>query len=660
MFERIPYVIALFPEGCYTCVAMAKRSRSRSLTPDAQLLGNLFGTSPIGIAVENMDGKPLFINPAFCAFLGFSNEQLRRKHCVDFSPPEDAEKDWVLFQQLRAGAIDHYQLEKRYFRRDGSLVWGRLSVSSMCDRSVPLILATVEDITDKKQAEEAVHTSEERLRLAQKAARIGTFEWNIQTGVNTWNSELEIIYGLPRGAFFGTQGAFEDLLYVEDRGRVKELIETSMRNGQPTQGEWRVVWPDGSIHWIAGRWQVFMDDAGKPHRMIGVNIDIAERKRAEQALLEMNRMLEANGALLKSREELLRIFVKNVPAGVAMLDQEMRYIQVSDRWCADYGLDSSQILGRSHYELFPDIPASWRAAHRRALDMGEILHADEDRWDRPNGITTWVRWEIRPWKTSSGAIGGILIFAENITERKKVEEVLANLPRRLIEAHEEERTWLARELHDDVNQRLALALVELDRWKEQLPNSAVESHDRIGQLQLGLSNLASDIEALSHRLHSSKLEYLGIVTAARSLCNELSDQQNVEIDFSHKEVPQSMPKEVSLCLFRILQESLRNAVKHSGVRHFTVELCGTAGEIQLTVSDLGVGFDPQHAIARRGLGLTSMRERLQLVKGQISIQSRLGTGTRIHARIPCTSESESIRRRDKEGDSGPNSFLEQV
>src|SRR6202012_2002407 len=111
--------------------------------------------SPIGVAVETLQGQPLFVNPAFCSFIGFTEEELRSKHCVDFSPPEDAEKDWAFFQQLRAGSIDHYQLEKRYFRRDGSLVWGRLSISLLKSSPSPLVLAMVEDITDKKKAEDA-------------------------------------------------------------------------------------------------------------------------------------------------------------------------------------------------------------------------------------------------------------------------------------------------------------------------------------------------------------------------------------------------------------------------------------------------------------------------------------------------------------------------
>lgn len=138
---------------------------SYASTADIQLFRGIFNASPIGIAVETLDGKPLFVNPAFCSFLGFSEQDLRNKHCVDFSPGEDAEKDWALLQRLKAGEIDHYQLEKRYFRRDGSLIWGRLSISLLNGRESPLILAMVENITDKRNAEEALRASRHCARV---------------------------------------------------------------------------------------------------------------------------------------------------------------------------------------------------------------------------------------------------------------------------------------------------------------------------------------------------------------------------------------------------------------------------------------------------------------------------------------------------------------
>jgi len=227
----------------------------------------------------------------------------------------------------------------------------------------------------------------------------------------------------------------------------------------------------------------------------------------------------------------------------------------------------------------------------------------------------------------------------DITDHKLAEEALANVGRRLIEAHEEERTWIARELHDDINQQLALLTVQLGKWAQHPPNSSAKVTEHIRHVCKSFSELGSDIQALSHRLHSSKLEYLGIVAAARSFCQELSDQKKVQIDFTYDGIPHSLPKEISLCLFRVLQEALQNAIKHSGERHFKVELSGTSAQIQLTVSDLGVGFDPQDAINRSGLGLISMRERLHLVDGELSIRSEPGHGTTISACVPLRTEA---------------------
>jgi PAS domain-containing protein len=259
-------------------------------------------------------------------------------------------------------------------------VWGSLSISLLKNQSSPLVIAMVEDITAKKTAEEALCASEERLRLAQQAGRIGTFERNFRTGLLTWTSGTEPLYGLPTGGFGKTLYDFEKLIHPEDRARVMNLVDRAMETGEPTDGEWRVIWPDGTVHWIAGRWQVYKDESGKPRRGLGVNMDITDRKQVEQALLEVNRTLEAQTALLQSREELLKVFVKSVPAAVAMLDRDLRYVQVSDRWCSDNGVEASALLGRLRYEVGPEIPERWKEVNRRALE-GETLRADEDRWE---------------------------------------------------------------------------------------------------------------------------------------------------------------------------------------------------------------------------------------------------------------------------------------
>jgi signal transduction histidine kinase len=182
--------------------------------------------------------------------------------------------------------------------------------------------------------------------------------------------------------------------------------------------------------------------------------------------------------------------------------------------------------------------------------------------------------------------------------------------------------------------------IELERWKQQVPES-IDFSDHIERARKRIFDVSKDVQSLSHRLHSSKLEYLGIATAAKSFCRELSDQHRVRIDFVHFDVPPNLPKEASLALFRVLQEALQNAVKHSRAKDFKVELRGTPDEIHLTVSDSGAGFDQREALGSRGLGLVSMRERLQLVNGTMVIESEPGRGTTIRARVPIKADVDS-------------------
>lgn len=266
---------------------------SHALSGDIQFLRDVFNDSPVGVAIENLEGQPLFVNPALCRLLGVSEEEILSKHCVEFSPAEDAQKDWELFQQLKAGAIDHYRLEKRYLRKDNSITWGSLRVSLFNCGSSPLVLAMAEDITDQKKAEEALQASEERFHLAQQVARIGTFERDFRTGMLSWTADVEGLYGLPKGGFGQQLGDFEMLIHPEDRADVMNLVHRAAETGEPTDAEWRVIWPnDGSVHWIAGRWQVFKDEFGNPARGIGINMDVTERKQAENRLREYERVVE--------------------------------------------------------------------------------------------------------------------------------------------------------------------------------------------------------------------------------------------------------------------------------------------------------------------------------------------------------------------------------
>jgi signal transduction histidine kinase len=218
------------------------------------------------------------------------------------------------------------------------------------------------------------------------------------------------------------------------------------------------------------------------------------------------------------------------------------------------------------------------------------------------------------------------------THRKHAEEALLGMSGKLIEAQEQERTRISRELHDDIGQRLAMAVIELQELHED-PLILPEVRNRMGKLQKQTSEIATDIQSLSHELHSAKLQYLGIAVATKGFCREFGEQQKVEIDFQTHDLPSPVPPDIALCFFRVLQEALHNSAKHSGVRQFEVRLWGTSDEIHLTVADSGAGFDREAAKTSRGLGLTSMQERLRLVGGALSIESQPRRGTTIHARV---------------------------
>jgi PAS domain S-box-containing protein len=264
------------------------------------------------------------------------------------------------------------------------------------------------------------------------------------------------------------------------------------------------------------------------------------------------------------------------------------------------------------------------------------------RMVRPDDTVIWVERSSRAQFDKRGRILRIVGMVADITQRKLAEEALESVGRRLIEAQEQERTRIARELHDDFSQRLALITGELEVLQRD-PSVWDQVRSRLGELWKRAYEITTDIQSLSHELHSSKLQYLGVAAAIRGFCKEFGEQQTVKIDFQTHDLPSPLLPDTSLCLFRVLQEALHNSVKHSGVQHFEVRLWGTPGEIHLTVGDSGSGFNREAAREGRGLGLISMEERLKLVNGSLSIDAEPERGTTIHARVPLSSDSRPMR-----------------
>jgi PAS domain S-box-containing protein len=230
-------------------------------------------------------------------------------------------------------------------------------------------------------------------------------------------------------------------------------------------------------------------------------------------------------------------------------------------------------------------------------------------------------------------------FSIDVTKTKQTEAALRDLGGRLISAQEDERRRIARELHDDLNQRMALLSIELEQLgKVKRP---MDLHQRLQSLQGQAQEISADIHQLSYRLHPSKLDHLGLAAAVRSLCQEISAKGRPQIELRETGFPANLPKDVTLCVFRIAQEALRNCVKHSGAPNARVTLDNTGEEIRLSVADDGCGFEMNSEAMKSGLGFTSMRERLRTVGGKMQVYSSRTQGTFILVSVPLVSDGDT-------------------
>ena len=225
---------------------------------------------------------------------------------------------------------------------------------------------------------------------------------------------------------------------------------------------------------------------------------------------------------------------------------------------------------------------------------------------------------------------------------QQAEEARLDLAQRLVNAQEAECRRVGQELHDCVGQTLAMLTMDLETARQALIGLSPETHARLAGISDKLKNLGHDVANLSHRLHSSKLEFLGLAVAVKALSREWAEQYQVQARCECSGVPDDLAPDVSLCLFRILQEALHNVAKHSQATKINIRLDGTTDCLRLTISDNGVGFVQNNARIRPGLGLISMRERLHLIGGRFVITTKPGFGTRIEAIVSMSKASPAM------------------
>jgi len=304
------------------------------------------------------------------------------------------------------------------------------------------------------------------------------------------------------------------------------------------------------------------------------------------------------------------------------------------------------------------VPAA-ASSNEYVVDRRQLRRWGLDDAALPGGTTVRYRettiWDLYRWHI----VGAVCLFILETalilgllvqrTQRRKAEQdlrlsqaELRRLTGRLLQAQEDESRRIARELHDDLGQGLALLTVEMDLLRQKPPEAASQLGARIQELLRQIRQLSSSVHELSHQLHPAKLEQLGLAAAIGGLCHELTYRHGHKIEFAANQLPPAISPEIALCLYRIAQEALANSIKHSGAQHVRVELSGSAGAIALRIVDDGSGFDPDLILGKSGLGLVSMRERVFSLGGELAIHSKPSDGTQVNVRIPLSPPAPTV------------------
>ena len=350
-------------------------------------------------------------------------------------------------------------------------------------------------------------------------------------------------------------------------------------------------------------------------------------------LWQRARKRKAEAGLLES-EERFRVMANTTPSLVWMCDPHGKITYLNERRLAFTYPDLKAGYGDSWVTyVHPDDVKNMLETVSQALKTRRPF-SQEYRLRNRDGVYRWMFDVASPQVNGDGSFAGFIGSVIDTTDQKLAQQALEKMSGQLIAAQEQERTRIARELHDDYNQRLAMVAIDLDELAENVGDSSVEAPQRLHELFNRVSELSADLHSLSHRLHSSTLESLGLVAGLKAFCEEFRNQQDIQVDFAHENVPPGIGEDAALCIFRIAQEALRNIKRHSGANRAEVRLEWSGETLHLSVSDRGRGFDPTNPSAEPGIGIRSMEERLRLLGGRLEIHSRPAEGTRVDAWLP--------------------------
>ena len=530
----------------------------------------------------------------------------------------------------QGGTVEDIELEIAC--TDGSTKWIRARGESQRDAGgrITSVCGTAWNITDHKKSQIKLQESENRLMAIVDSAMDAIIAVDSQQQILLFNSAAEKMFGCTASDAIGSSlTRFIPARFRSSHGaHLQRFGETGITGrAMGTNGSLWALRTNGEEFPIEASISHTLDDGEKLFTVI--IRDITGRRKAEEAASES--------------EKRFRLIANTAPVLIWMSGPDKLCNYFNHSWLAFTGRSLDQELGNGWTEgVHQDDLKKCLDTYTQYFDRREKFSM-EYRLRRHDAEFRWVLDIGVPRFNSDGSFAGFVGCCMDISDMKEARATLAEFSGRLIRAGEQERARIARELHDDINQRLAL----LANGLEVIEHATSETTDQASQkrelheLWRLTNEIATDIQHMSHRLHPSKLQYLGLASTVRDLCREVSQQHKIEIDCIVSGLPQNLDENVSLNLFRTIQESLRNAVKHSHARHVKVDLTSQSGMIRLRVSDDGVGFNPNVPQLNYGLGLVSMRERLRSVGGDFAIWSKPSLGTLVEGNVPVAAKSDT-------------------
>ena len=501
------------------------------------------------------------------------------------------------------------------------------------------LVGTLQDITELVNTRQARDEAAERARLATSAVQMGVWDWDVRANKLVWDSAMYSLYGLSEPASVAEFEAWQGSLHPDDRASALAAVEGALSGDSQFDTAFRIVRPDGAVRFIRGSAQVQRAADGTATRMIGVNWDETKHHQTELQL--------------RSNEALLRQFVAHAPAAIAMLDCNMCYLQASNQWIRDYKLSSRDLTGRSHYEVFPDIPERWKLIHQRVL-QGAVEGCAEDPFPRATGGTEWLQWEARPWLQPNGKIGGLIFFTQVITERKELDLLLISQKAELERSNRdlEQFAYVAsHDLQEPLRAVSGCAQVLEQNYASKLDSEADEliTHivDGASRMRTLINDLLKYSRVGSHGLALEPIDSARVVRDALSNLGVALSESGAAVDVG--DLPVVLADAVQFT--QLFQNLLSNALKYRATEAPRIAVSARAldDDWLFSVKDNGIGIEPAYFqrifvlfqrlhsrtdYAGTGIGLALCKRIVERHAGKIWVESSLGHGAEFFFTLP--------------------------